>query len=656
MTRPLLIDFAFMVSIAIQSGEEWADSIAQTFREFVRRSRPQRIRTFREFALEEFIIPKGKYKGRRLKIDRAPWVGAWLDEVDSGRWTEFVGTGNVQSGKTLFFVVLPALYYLLERGEDVICGLPTIKMAADKWRKEFLPAIEANPRFARMLPTRGASSRGGGLGQECAITFTNGATLKFMSGKGNDEERSAYTARVVVITEADRMDESGEVSREGTQIQQLKARTESYGFDARIFIECTVTTETGYVWDNWQNDSSGGRLYIDCPNCGEPISPERDDFIGHEAVNLENAKQAGEQSAFFCSSCGASMTDAQRADACRSSTRLVHQGQTAERGGGVSGEPIPTRVCGFRWSGFHNLFWSSAFMGEKEYRGRRSSDSENSEKALRQWTWALPAEPDEFIVNPITIDDIVESAGEDARGVVPVGTTRISGGVDLRGTELHYVLIAWRKVNRETVGRAFDVGTIPIDGSSTLRVKLLRALNVYRDRVARRAWRDKAGQSYAVDITVIDAGWKTPVVRAFIRANPKGFVMAFGRGQSRPQGERGAYNHPAKIGGPIKYIGENFYVRYNEKYKTHAIFANSDEWKSFVSEGFAADGGDGSLEVFNPTTIEDRRLLNDFARQNAAEQPTQRAVKGRGFVVVWVNSTGRRNHFGDATYNAAVGG
>ncbi len=46
------------------------------------------------------------------------------------------------------------------------------------------------------------------------IQFTNGATLKFMSGGGGDKSRAGFTSRVVVIIETDGMDEAGISSRE----------------------------------------------------------------------------------------------------------------------------------------------------------------------------------------------------------------------------------------------------------------------------------------------------------------------------------------------------------------------------------------------------------------------------------------------------------
>ena len=126
----------------------------------------------------------------------------------------------------------------------MICGLPDMAMAADKWREDILPAIEQS-RFRDLLPRRGGGSRGGRVE---SLKFVNGATLKFMSGGGTDKSRAGFTSRVAVITETDGMDQPGATSRESDKITQLEARTRAYGDRKRIYMECTVSTEPGRTW------------------------------------------------------------------------------------------------------------------------------------------------------------------------------------------------------------------------------------------------------------------------------------------------------------------------------------------------------------------------------------------------------------------------
>jgi hypothetical protein len=116
-----------------------------------------------------------------------------------GNWTRCVVTGPPHSAKTLAGFVIPLLYHLPEIGKTVICGLPDIDIAIDKWLEDILPAIE-QPRFRDLMPRQGGGRRGGGVE---SLQFLNGATLKFMSGGGGDNSRTGFPSRAVVITETD---------------------------------------------------------------------------------------------------------------------------------------------------------------------------------------------------------------------------------------------------------------------------------------------------------------------------------------------------------------------------------------------------------------------------------------------------------------------
>ncbi|MEZ6152364.1 MAG: phage terminase large subunit family protein [Pirellulaceae bacterium] len=182
----------------------------------------------RQFAEDEIVLPSGPFAGSRFRCHRQPYTGLWFDQVDSGQFSRFVATGPTQSGKTIACFVIPLLYHLFEQGETVICGLPDMDMATDKWREDLLPIIERS-KYRDQLPKQGSGSRGG-LVQ--SLQFRNGATLKFMSGGGGDKSRAAFTSRVVVITETDGMDEPGRNSRESDKISQLIARTRALAIAA----------------------------------------------------------------------------------------------------------------------------------------------------------------------------------------------------------------------------------------------------------------------------------------------------------------------------------------------------------------------------------------------------------------------------------------
>ena len=92
----------------------------------VARAKEPILRSMRQFAEEELVIPEGKYEGARFRVGPQPFVGLLLDEIESSQWNRYVVTGCVQGGKSLFGFVLPAMYHLFERQENTILGVPTV--------------------------------------------------------------------------------------------------------------------------------------------------------------------------------------------------------------------------------------------------------------------------------------------------------------------------------------------------------------------------------------------------------------------------------------------------------------------------------------------------------------------------------------------------
>ena len=69
--------------------------------EWIRSMKPPRVRSYREFAEQEIILPDGPRKGMRFSCDFAPWTGLLLDEFSRGDYRRYMCSGSVQSGKTL---------------------------------------------------------------------------------------------------------------------------------------------------------------------------------------------------------------------------------------------------------------------------------------------------------------------------------------------------------------------------------------------------------------------------------------------------------------------------------------------------------------------------------------------------------------------------
>lgn len=603
---------------------------ADDLRWFLQQARPRRLRTMRQFAEAEIIIPAGPFAGRRFRCGRQPFTGLWFDEVDSGRWSRYVATGPTQSGKTLSCFVIPLLYHLFELGETVICGLPDMDMAADKWREDLLPVIE-RCRYRELLPTRGGGSRGGRVE---TLQFGNGATLKFMSGGGSDKSRAGFTSRVVVITETDGMDEAGGRSREADKISQLQARTNAFGERARIYMECTVSTEQGRTWRELKAGTDS-RIVLPCPHCRQWITPDRQHLVGwQEAASVV---EAGQKAMLVCPGCGAAWSESQRIEANRQA-KLLHRGQSISDDGTIQG-PLPgTHTLGFRFTAANNLLVSIGTVAEEEWEAPRTTDPELAEKKLRQFFWALPSEPEAITLSELDANRITARAIDLPRGRVPADAAAITVGIDIGKWLCHWVAVAWRA---GATPHVLEYGRLEVPSQAMAEeLAILTALRRFRDEIATVGWPAISGSGGAVQpsLVLVDSGhWEAAVV-SFCAESGAGYLPSKGFGVQQ-LGKRSMHQEPGyeAVRQPAGHV---------------LVEVNADWWKSYVHMRLQTPVGQpGGLSLFAGSGQEHL----GFAKHLTAEKRVEEFVAGRGLVSRW-EAVNRNNHYLDALALACVAG
>ena len=606
---------------------------------FLRQARPRRMRSMREFAEREIVIPDGPYVGRRFRCDRQPYTGLWLDAVDSGAWSRFVATGPTQSGKTLSCFVIPLLYHLFELEETVICGLPDMDMAGDKWREDILPAIEQS-RYRNLLPSRGGGSRGGRVE---SLQFRNGATLKFMSGGGGDKSRAGFTSRVVVITETDGMDQPGGTSRESDKITQLEARTRAYGSRKRIYMECTVSTEQGRTWQEYQQGTRS-RILLPCPQCKTWVGPERDHLSGWQ--NAESRAAARDAGVFACPACGHHWTLEERANANRHA-QLVHRDQSIDAEGSIQGAPPATDTLGFRWSAFHNLFLTPGDLAADEWRASRAADEENAEREMRQFVWCLPVQPAQLDQTALAVHELAARTVQVARGFVPADAQHLTAAIDLGKYLAHWVVVAW---SPNAVGHVVDYGRLEVASDDFgVEQALLMALREFREMAA-EGWPVQEGARLQLEQVWIDSGYMAPVVYAFCRESGNLYRPAVGRGAAQQRSQW--YTRPTRVGSTVRYIGEGYHINALPAEGLLLSVVDSDHWKTWVHQRLSTPiGQPGALTLYAAPPQEHLT----FAHHLTAEKKVEEFVPGKNVVVKW-QRVRKQNHWLDALYNACAAG
>jgi phage terminase large subunit GpA-like protein len=610
----------------------------QELSHFLRAAIAPELRGMRRFATEEIVIPEGRFEGQKLRIERQPYTGLLFDEIDSGRWHRFAFTGPVQSGKTLNASVIPVCYHLFERRETIVFGIPSMDMAGDKWRLELLPVIQRS-RYRNLIPDHGLGSRGG---QFESITFKNGATLKFISGGGGDEKRSGFTTRVLIITEADKLDETSESSREADKVTQLEARTLSNDWGQAVtYMECTTSIEEGRIWQEYQRGSAS-RIFCPCPGCKTYVHPTRECLQGWQEAADEIEAQA--LAHWACPECGQRWTDADRV-AMNLACRLVHKGQSIDPDGVISGDLPRTKTLGFRWDAFNNLFWTTGTIGAREWRASHDlRDLENAERELRQFWWALPALPPGSDVLPLTEGGLLDRVAKNRpRGVAPAWTDLITVGVDLGKFLAHWTAIAWKL---DGTSHVLDYGRfeVPTDHMGVENA-IYNALSEFADTI-RAGWQIAVTPARQV---VIDARYNGKTVYAFIdkmsKSGQKGvFRASLGYGASE---EKFKTYRPAKhVSANVRFVGDGYHIAWLEDVRQQVAEVNGDQWKSFLHGRLTTPlDMPGAMTIF--AAMPSEHLA--FFKHLTAEKETHEFVVDKGFVTRWVRKH-RKNHWLDSTY------
>lgn len=603
-----------------------------------------KLRTVREFAEQEIVIPDGPFRGRRWRAETQPYAALWFDLLMRLEFNRFAATGPSQSGKTLHAYVIPTMWHLFEIGENVGCGVPSMDMAFDKWTKDFQPAIAAS-RFSDLIPTTGGGSRGGKFE---SITFKNGATLKFLTAGGGDKKRAGYTIRVLIMTEVDGFDTPGEMSREADPIVQMEARTNSYGPRKRVYLECTPSIEEGRIWQEYLLGTNS-KIVLPCPHCDEWVSPEREHLLGWQDAPDEIAAQ--EKAKFFCPACGTGWSDAARVASNRAAT-VIHRGQSIDKKGRITG-PVPrTMTFSLRWSAVNNLFASPGDLGLTEWRARRDVNEQNAEKNLNQFVWATPVKPSVTDETPLDIKQLLDRTHTQPRKIIPQECELLTAAMDLGGSRCYWTVIAWGPHGR---GYVIDYGWLHVAQAMLgVETALVETMRQFRD-LCHVGWEREDREQLIPTVAVIDSGWKTTIVYDFIRETGVPYWAAKGL---HVDGQAVSYSRPKSTGSIVQWIGDGWHVAKLKEDGFDLLEIDADYAKTTLHARISCDVKARGAITFFPVDRQDAEATEEryrFMRHLTAEKSTEEFIPGKGMQTHWVNVR-RDNHWLDSTALALMGG
>ncbi len=312
-------------------------------------SPPPRPLTHREFA-RTLLLPDGPAQGQRYEPDSEPAQSIITDALDgkildaTGKpFRDIVFVAATQTGKSLCGVIVPSMRAVIGLRSPCVYCLPTGDLISKVWTTKLLPSIHGCGLGA-WLPETGPGSRGG---KAPAIPFFEpvtrrraGSMIFVAGGEGNKREagQASVTAGVAVLDEVDEYESSHRVAL-------MKQRVASYGSEALTICTSTVKKDTGSVILGLYEESTQSRLWFACPHC------HRYQPLEWENVRYEGADDhaVADSARYYCSHCATGWTETDRHRSL-SNYRLVHQGQSVDDGGRISGECPRSRTFGLRAS------------------------------------------------------------------------------------------------------------------------------------------------------------------------------------------------------------------------------------------------------------------------------------------------------------------
>jgi hypothetical protein len=608
---------------------------------------PRAIRSLRQFAEEELVLPTGVRERMPFACDYAPFTGLVLDEIDSGRWRRFFCAAAQGSGKTLLFFIAPLLYHLFELRESVLIGLPTIDLALGIWQERLLPAIEAT-RFKDLLPIQGQGSRGGRF---TAAHFRHGPWLRFMSASGADQQRISYACRVVQATEIGQMETPGEASQEASPLHSFEARSSSFGELARFYGEGIIYSKRSVIWHEAMIAGSGAEIRVRCPHCLAFVELKRENLKGVDEA--QNEIEAREKVRLACPDCGVLWDEADRL-AALAEPRLVHRGQTVDNSGRVQGPLPPTLTLGVHWTKLHTPLTTLAEIGAREY-AARTSDKEADNQALCQFVWANPYEPELTANAGLTANAIRERTCGIPRGLVPAGTAALTVGIDTGKDHCYWAAVAWMDGLQGTI---IDYGVRNVHPDQNPKLSLLLCLREARDLIWAKGWEvpplsapeAAAGGAGPADLplrrpdlVLIDQGYEQSVIFQFIAETQVPRLLSCkGFGSKRDQGR---WSPPAHSATCARGPNGEWYLSRKPGEPNWSGFHDDYYKRTLHQMLLVPPQTSGSLVLCEAET---KMEHHSYAKQLVAEIEEQ-VVTPTGLITRWREGNKGSNHWLDAT-------
>jgi phage terminase large subunit GpA-like protein len=275
-----------------------------------------------------------------------------------------------------------------------------------------------------------------------------------------------------------------------------------------------------------------------------------------------------------------------------------------------------------------------------------------------------PPEDTGIVESGITSHRIQGQVSGFPRKEIPPGCMFLTQGVDVRKIALHWVVRAWLVDESACLvtGYTIDYGVQDVWGTTAgsdegLDEAVKRAILARKDTLERTPYADKAGNQHKINLTLVDAGWRTEAIYEVCRTLGLDWkpAMGFGKSNGCVQTSFTAPVHNTTD----KKMGDRWFLSKRPK-GTWLVAMDADFWKSWEHDRWMSDPNKaGTMLLFGDKSYRpDGRLSQDqkghfaYSKHLTAEVEVEEVVKG--VLKRYWKARSDSNHYFDASYMSDV--
>lgn len=404
---------------------------------------------------------------RYLKTEKGPWSADLtpmlvepLDTLGGREYTGIVFVGPARTGKTMSLILGGITYIVTCAPGDTLIVQMTRESARDFSHMDLDRAIRNSPELASRLSPRAKDDN------TYDKFFRTGVVLKL--GWPAVSQLSSKTLQYVFLTDYERPENRDDVDGEGPMWDLAAKRIETYMSRGKCLAESSPGED--YSDPRWKpstlheappalgilslyNRGTRARWYWPCKHCGEfsEAKPGLDCFAMPgfdeltEAVNAADLMGLAESFArVICASCGRlhSMSDRPQMNL---RGHWVHDGQTIEAGGKISGDRRRSNIASYWLGGVAAAYqrWDSiVFKYLQAVLTYSRTRDETPLKATTNTDQGAPYIPRVMLRRRVA-EDLVRRREDWPRGVVPAAARFLTAAVDVQGSRFVVEVFAW---------------------------------------------------------------------------------------------------------------------------------------------------------------------------------------------------------------------